>query len=119
MEDHLLEKHPRTENDNNNFKCGDCAYTTMTNEELGRHVKETHNKRTQAQNSDNHDTIEVVNEEEEESRAKSDLKVLRSNFERLEVMYRESLDEVNKVRSEYEAKLMEANDKLINDKIRK
>ena len=32
------------------------------------------------------------------------------NFERLEGMYHESLEEVNQVKSEYEAKLIRAND---------
>ena len=35
---------------------------------------------------------------------------MKSNFSRLETMYHQSLDEVNKVKSEYEAKIIIAND---------
>jgi hypothetical protein len=38
------------------------------------------------------------------------MKVLRRSFERLELMYHQSLEEVNQVKSEYEAKLIVAND---------
>ena len=48
----------------------------------------------------------------ETDRLKEELRVLKNNFERLESHFQDSLDEVDKVRSEYEAKLIEANDKF-------
>ena len=47
---------------------------------------------------------------EENRELKEEVKLLKSNFDRLQLMYHQSLDEVNKVKSEYEAKLLIAND---------
>ena len=50
----------------------------------------------------------MVNVEDEDLfRTKSELKILKSNFQRLEKMYHESSDEVNRVKSEYEARIVE------------
>ena len=54
----------------------------------------------------------TVVEDDENSRLKTELKLLKSNFERLELMYHEALDEVNTVRSEYEAKIVTAHDEF-------
>ena len=43
---------------------------------------------------------------------KEELKTLRNNFERLESVLQDSLEESSKIKSEYEAKLNEANDNL-------
>ena len=108
MEDHIMEKHTGADKDNN-YKCDDCTYKTNNKDEFRKHFRENHS--TYAKDQSKHETIEIVNEDpSEESSEKVDLKLLRSNFERLQQMYHESLDENNKVRSEYEAKLLEAHD---------
>ena len=38
------------------------------------------------------------------------LRIMKNNFERLEGMYQEALEETNQVKSEYEARLLQAND---------
>lgn len=38
-------------------------------------------------------------------------RLLKNNFERLESLFQDSLEEVNQVKNEYEARLIEANDK--------
>ena len=48
-------------------------------------------------------------EVDENLKLKEEIKVLQRNFKRLEGMYQEALDEVNQVKSEYEAKLIAAN----------
>lgn len=109
MEDHIIEKHS-VQDKENYFNCGDCTFKTINKEEFGRHFKDNHSIRTQKHDSNNHETIEVVDEDGEELSIKTELKLLRSNFERLEHMYHEALDEVNKVRSEYEIKIITAHD---------
>ena len=41
------------------------------------------------------------------------MRILKHNFERLETMYQDSLEEVNNVKSEYEARLIKANDNYV------
>ena len=53
---------------------------------------------------------------EELRKVKADLAALTRNFKRLEGMYHESLEEVNQVKSEYEAKLIAANDRFSQTK---
>ena len=47
---------------------------------------------------------------------KEEIRVLRNNFERLESLFQESLEEVDKVKTEYEANLIEKNDKYTDAK---
>ena len=71
---------------------------TQTN--FGKHYKETHGSK--AKNS----TVDTM----DASKGNEEYRILKNNFERLEVMYQDSLEEVNKVKSEYEARLIKAND---------
>ena len=55
-------------------------------------------------------------EEDDVSKLKEDFRSLKNNFERLELLYQDSLDEAEKVKSVYEAKLIEANGKFRDTK---
>ena len=97
------------------FNCGDCAFKTKKKGAFEKHFKDNHSQRT----VHDIDSIETVVEEEENvSELKAELKLLKSNFQRLEQMYHESLDEVNTVKSEYEAKIVSAHDKFAQLKLR-
>ena len=56
-------------------------------------------------------TSKTINTKEE-TIIKEELRQLKNNFERLESLFQDSLEEVNQVKSEYEAKLIEANDRF-------
>ena len=47
---------------------------------------------------------------DEARRLQEELKTLKKNFERLDGLFQDSLEEVNQVRSEYEGKLIKANE---------
>ena len=94
MEDHILEKHARPDVDNL-FKCDDCTFKSTDKNAFGKHYKDMHGSK--ASNS-------------KSKKQEEELRMLRNNLERLEGMYHESLEEVNKVKSEYEARLIIAND---------
>ena len=51
-------------------------------------------------------------EDNEVKRLQEEMKQLKNNFERLESLLKDAMEENLKTRSEYEAKLLEANDKL-------
>ena len=68
--------------------------------------KKTKNQNSTARNSEEDEDVPT----EESTDLREEVKVLTSNFERLQVMYHQSLDELNTVKSEYEAKLIMAND---------
>ena len=96
MEQHILLKHVNPGHDNM-FKCDECNYKCTERRELGNHFKDNHKDR--ALNKDI-------------SKLRDELRSLKNNFERLEALYHESLEEVDKTKAEYEARLMEANDKF-------
>ena len=96
MEQHILLKHVNPGHDNM-FKCDECNYKCTERRELGNHFKDNHKDR--ALNKDI-------------SKLRDELRSLKNNFERLEALYHESSEEVDKTKAEYEARLMEANDKF-------
>ena len=109
MEEHILEKHAETDTDSF-YNCEYCSFKSKDKEGFGKHFKDIHKS-----NHKKKDNTEGLNEEDkspsdENKELKEEIKVLKSNFERLQLMYHQSLDEVNKVKSEYEAKVMVAND---------
>ena len=91
MEDHILDKHAKPEADNW-YKCDDCSFKTKEKAIFGEHYKHKHGSEAPTKKL------------EEENR------ILKNNFERLEGMYHDSLEEVNQVKSEYESKVIIAND---------
>ena len=98
MENHILDKHARPDSDGE-FKCDDCEFNTKDKRKYGEHYKEVHGSRASKNVNppDNH-------------KMKEELRILKNNFDRLETMYQDSLDQVNNVKSEYEVKLIKAND---------
>ena len=110
MVDHVLEKHAETEDDGF-FSCDDCTFKTKDKNEYGKHFKDKHRSNDESKQI-TQDDIDPSNKEETEdfTKIKTELRVLKSSFSRLESMYHESLDEVNKVKSEYESKIILAND---------
>jgi uncharacterized C2H2 Zn-finger protein len=95
MEDHILEEKKARPDVDNLFKCDDCSFKSTDKNAFGKHYKEMHGSK--ASNS-------------KSKKQEEELRMLRNNFERLEGMYHESLEEVNKVKSEYEARIIIAND---------
>ena len=98
MENHILERHARPDSDGE-YKCEDCEYQSKDKTNYGKHYKETHGSK--AKNAVVDTNGKKTNEE---------YRILKNNFERLEAMYQDSLEENNKVKSEYEARLIQAND---------
>ena len=98
MENHILDKHARPDSVGE-YKCDDCEFKTKDKSMFGKHYKEVHGSKavSKANPPDNH-------------RMKEEHRILKNNFERLETMYQDSLEQVNSVKSEYEAKLIKANE---------
>ena len=109
MEEHILEKHI-TQDKNNMYSCDECPFQCKKKETFWKHFKDNHDKgpNEQGKVDEGKRSKEVV---DEESTTKEELRRLRNNFERLESLFQDSLDEVNTLKAEYEAKLNEANDK--------
>ena len=80
-----------------------------TRNQLGKHLCEEHTDTSRTNKKD--ETIPIVDEDEESS-LKEELGSLKKNFQRLEALFQDSLKEVDNVRSEYEAKLIVANDEF-------
>lgn len=136
MENHALDKHIETEEDGLYHCQDDCEYTSKEKQELLTHYRRVHkeeenktamstpedmlNSHSQAVQKSKEQEIEKIDdnlrdkqsEVDENLKLKEEIKVLQRNFKRLEGMYQEALDEVNQVKSEYEAKLIAANDKF-------
>ena len=107
MENHILEKHFKP-NEENLFCCDECNYKSENRDQLLKHYRCKHKE-----NSDDQVEIESVQTANtDERKAKEELRVLKSNFQRLEVLFKNSVEEVKTVKSEYEAKLIEAHDKF-------
>ena len=94
MEDHILEFHA-TPNDDNFFKCDDCLYKSKSKVRFGDHYKTFHGSRSKVRNK----KIGSIDKE---------YKQLKYNYERLERLYKESLDAADK--AEHSAHVIKAND---------
>ena len=103
MENHILDKHARPDL-SGQFECDDCEYKTKDKSDFGKHYKNMHGSNSSK------------NEANTVSKLKEDLRILQNNFERLEMMYRDALEEVNTVKAEYESKLIKANDSFASAK---
>ena len=104
MENHIIEKHAQPDADKY-FKCDDCNFKSLDKMCYSKHYKEKHGslKTENLNTSSEQSSLEKTKLEEE-------IRQLKNNFERLETMYHDSLEEVNKVKSEYEAQIIKAND---------
>ena len=100
---HILEKHTTPDKDNN-FSCEECDFSCRDKYKLGTHFRADHMSVGQEseQSKSTDDPIEL----------KRELRQLKNNFERLDSLFQDSLEEANQVRSEYQAKLIEANDRF-------
>ena len=131
MENHALDQHIDPEEDGLYHCQDDCEYTSQEKEDLLTHYRRVHkdkenestpedelNRHFQAVQKSKVTEIEKIDltdkqsEVDETLKVRDELKVLQRNFKRLEGLYQEALDEVNQVKSEYEAKLITANDKF-------
>ena len=134
MEDHIIDLHIEKEDDNLYHCQDDCQFTCLEKNELALHFKTMHKEepRNEADSGEpsgnNRDGRPVVldsnessvestttrnpadTDNAEEIKIKAEMKVLKRSFDRLEAMYHQALEEVNQVKSEYEAKLIVAND---------
>ena len=104
MENHILDRHARPDSDGE-FKCDDCNFKTKDKSLYGKHHKEVHGS----------GSIKTVNPPDNH-RMEEELRIMKNNFSRLETLYQDSLDQINNVKSEYEAKLIKANDDYITVK---
>ena len=102
IRNHILEVH-YTPDVNGNFTCDECRYQCNSREQLRKHFDEEH--------IDKEGNREEVTENPSEVNPNEELRLLRINFKRLEGLFHDSIEEMNSVKSEYEAKLIEANDK--------
>ena len=107
MENHILENHARPDSDGE-YKCDECNFKTKDKYNFGRHYKEVHGSQARM-NGVQQPALEARVQEDFDI-IKEENRRLKNNFERLEAMYHESLDEINKVKSEYEAKIIIANE---------
>ena len=104
MENHILDKHALPDS-NNKFTCDDCTFETEDKTTFGKHYKEKHwFQATKIAKKDK------LIDDKATKKLRKDYKELKNNFDRLESMYHDSLEEVNQVKSEYESKLIIAND---------
>ena len=111
MENHILEKHC-TPDEDNQFSCDECEYKYESRQQLLCHYRNTHKRPS----SNRLQEPELSPSSQEETNLKEELRVLKSHFQRLEQLFKSSKEEVEKVKSDYEARLMEANDKFRNVK---
>ena len=104
MKEHIIEIHTKKEKDGR-FSCCDCDYKSKKKQELLTHFRNEHmntgNSLNKVDNDDGEPTINI----------KEEYRKLKNNFERLNTMFQESLQEVDKVKSEYTAKIAEATEK--------
>ena len=91
IEDHILDNHATPDTDNW-YKCDDCTFQSQDKRTFGEHFKQKHGSEAPTKKL------------EEENR------IIKNNFERLEGMYHDSLEEVNRVKSDCEARVIAAND---------
>ena len=103
MQNHIIEKHYHTD-ENNQFTCDECVYKCDTRRQLKKHFEEHHGDICPVDNQNKPSNNEI--------KLKEELKLLKKSFQRLESMYQDAQEEANNVKSEYEAKIMEANDRV-------
>ena len=99
IEGHIVEEHYKPD-ENGKFSCDECSHKCGSRQRLREHFHQEHKD----------ERINIGTDTETEN-AKHELKQLKNNFKRLEGMFHDSLEEMDKVKKEYEAKLIEANEK--------
>ena len=103
MEDHILDKHAAPDIDNI-YRCDDCTFESKDKNDFGNYYKDNHG----------HEATKLAQDKftinDENKKLLLELKEIKSNYERLESLYHDSLDEVNQVRADYEAKIIHLNE---------
>ena len=102
MREHVIRKHTKKDM-NNQFGCDDCDFKCDKRDQLLSHYRKEHKKKP---DDDSEKTDKEVSTD-----FKEEHRQLKNNFERLSTLFQESLEEVDKVKSEYTAKLLEATEK--------
>ena len=105
MREHIVETHTKKGKDNR-FSCDSCDFKSKKRQQLLLHFRTEHMKKTGNSPGDADD-----DKREETIAIKEEYRKLKNNFERLNAMFQESLEEVDRVKSEYSAKLIEATEK--------
>ena len=95
LEDHILATHA-TADECNLFKCDDCQFKSYNKLNFGSHYKRFHGSGR--------------NRNRLNTEANENVTQLKRNFERLEKLYKEALDEASTQKAEYEVKIANANE---------
>ena len=103
MENHVIEKH-FSPDENGQFQCDECEHKCNTRKELKEHY--------QAEHGLTGDKYEDDNSAQNQRNLEEELRLLKNHFQRLESLFKETSEELEKVKTDYEAKLTEANDKF-------
>ena len=106
MENHIMDTHARPDAEGE-YKCDDCDYKTEDKQDFGKHYK------------DNHGSNSTKHAEAETTKIQEDYRILKNNFDRLESMYHEALEELKMVKENYETRLQEATDMYVAAKAEK
>jgi uncharacterized C2H2 Zn-finger protein len=95
MMEHMIQNHTKKDTDN---KCHSdvCTFTCNERENLMNHFKKEHKKKPL-------ETDHNPGSGEEKMDSHEDYRQLKNNFERWNTLFQESLEEVSRVKSEYEA----------------
>ena len=102
MEDHILNNHAVPDEDNF-YRCTDCPYKSLDKTKYGNHFKMYHGSQSRSLRAEINDDQSL------------ELRQLKSNFSRLENMYKDTLDENNRIKADHEVKLIKAGDDLAKE----
>ena len=93
MEDHILEVHVQPNHDLT-FKCEDCCYIAKDKVSFGVHYKSYHGSKSKKGNISNN----------------PELRQLKSAYSRLNTLYKDTLEEIGKLKAEHKIKVMQSDE---------
>ena len=96
MENHILDRHARPDEEGE-YKCDDCDFKSSDKESFGKHFKQNHGSNSNRNES-------------EGTKLQDNFRILKNNFDRLEMMYQDALEEADTVKADFEARLLKATD---------
>ena len=97
MYDHILELHAKPDSKSNLFNCQERDFASKDKAQFGLHYKLYHGYNCSSVNGTT-------------TSSQIELRQLKMNFDRLSKMYSEALEENDRVKTEYEIKLIQTND---------
>ena len=106
MKEHVIEEHG-TKDQNGEYTCYDCNLRCDKKENLVKHYRQKHKKNRPA---DDNKTPDDINLKEEH-------RLLKNNFERLNALFQETLEELDSVKADFKIKLDEVTEKYREAKI--